>query len=195
MICYKPSDHVLITSNNLDFFYICYQHLLDEHFASHGPDPKYDQLVKEKNALSLLVEELSAQVQKAKPSVFSNIPGFKSNQSTDNKKEASSKDTPAKDYNQLVNDKQENEAKLQQVTQQVEQFKFKQYKLNQDFYKMRVKLYINKRVNEKRMKDMNNPGFFPSTPTNVPGSVGGLEGLGGLGGPGGLDFLNPLGSQ
>lgn len=161
MICYKPSDHVLITTNNVDFFYICYQHLLDDHFATHLPNEKYDSLIKEQNALKLLVEELTDQAEKAKPSFFSNVPGFKAKEE---------EKTPKKDYNQLLKDKQENEGKLQELDLKIKLFKFKLYKLNGDFFKMRIKLYINKKVNEKRLKDMNNPGFFPSTPTNNPGN-------------------------
>lgn len=165
MICYKPSDHVLITNNNLDFFYVCYHHLLDEHFASHIPNDSYNNLIKEQKALQLLIDELNDQAEKIKPSILSNIPGFKLKP----KLKEDTPDSSKPNYDQLIKDKQENEKKLTELNDKISQFKFKQYKLNGDFYKIRIKLYINKKMNEKRMKEMNNPGFFPSAPKNAPG--------------------------
>ncbi|EGV63799.1 hypothetical protein PSN45_004132 [Yamadazyma tenuis] len=162
VICYKSSSSVLVTTNSVDFFYVCPSHLADEHFAVHSVNDAYNALVKEKDELVELVTQLKVKIEKNKPSVFAKLPGFSSSNEGDKDKDKDKTNT----YETLTKEKEIHEKKLQQLDTDIANFKFKDYVLNNDIFRMRLKNYINKKINEKRLKDMHNPGFFPAAPTS-----------------------------
>lgn len=153
MICYKPSVNVLITNNNVDFFYICYSHLNDETFASKCENEEYHKLVKRRKALEILIEELDKKLVENTPSMLSKIPGF-----TD--KEKTQKQTEK--YKEISTDKDKYSNEVKEVKQQIDDFKFKKFQLHNNVFKIRLRNYINKMVSQKKMKDMSEPGYFPS---------------------------------
>ncbi|CAH6719559.1 hypothetical protein CLIB1444_02S11342 [[Candida] jaroonii] len=154
MICYKPSVNVLITENNADFFYICLSHLKDDSFASNITTEEYDQLVKKKEALELLLKELEEKKANSKPSMFNKIPGMSDKEQSTKQQEK---------YDNIKTEIETNDKELQSLKTEIDNYKFKKYNLNNDVFRIRLRNYINKKVNEKRMKELNEPGFFPST--------------------------------
>lgn len=162
-ICYKPTPAVLITADNLDFFYVCLAHLKDEYFASPVLPDEYNELKKQATETTELLKLLELDIAKNKPSVFNNIPGFKS----DNAKDAALK------YENLVKEKEIHDKKLTSLEQQIKDFKFKNYVLNDDMYKVRLRAYINKKINEKRLKEISSENYFPSVPSGTPKTTGG----------------------
>lgn len=159
VVCYKPTPDVLITSNNLDFFYVCLSHLKDENFAVPMQNENFSQLTKLRDDLISLITKLSNDIEKKKPSAFSNLPGFKKD---DKDKEV---------YDNLIKEKQLHDKKLDDIKRSISEFQFKEYSLNDDIFKIRIKSYINKINAEKRAKEISNSNFFPTAPKNIPGSM------------------------
>lgn len=159
-VCYKPSSRVLITNNNQDFFYVCPSHLKDSSFSKPIPSQAYNDLESEKSKLETELKELNKSVEAKRP-------GFTSyfKKSTPNDNEKDNKDS----YEELVKRQKSLQQDFNTLTTQINQFQFKMYCLNDDMYKIRIKNYMNKKMNEKRLKNMARPGFFPSVPGKTMG--------------------------
>ncbi|KEF61816.1 uncharacterized protein A1O9_03386 [Exophiala aquamarina CBS 119918] len=57
-ICLKPSEKVLITPNNKDFFYICASHLSDRGFASPVVDAEAEAAKKKKELMDKEIQKV-----------------------------------------------------------------------------------------------------------------------------------------
>lgn len=157
-ICYKPTPAVLVTADNLDFFYVCLNHLNDEYFATPILPDDYNDLKKQVSETTELLKLLELDISKAKPSLFNNIPGFKSDDSKD----------LALKYDNLIKEKEIHQKKLESLEEQIKNFKFKNYVLNDDMFKVRLRAYISKKMNEKRLKEISSENYFPSVPSGPP---------------------------
>lgn len=53
---------------------------------------------------------------------------------------------------------------MEELSQKIENFLFKQYNLDNNIYRNRVRSHIQAKVNQKRQQELQKPGFFPSAP-------------------------------
>lgn len=179
-ICYKPTNCVLITLDQIDYFYVCSTHLKDtKAFCSpvYGSDREevrneLRKLEDRQRNLDLLIKEKSG--------TWNKIMGWGSKKGTDEKKDSKdskdSKEEPSqpksgkeksleelrKELNDLIKERRGAEEKLNQIEQNV-----KQFILNKDIYKMRLNKQRKKVVAQKRTEQILVPDFFPSIPDNL----------------------------
>lgn len=187
-VCFKPTTSVLLSSNKVDFFYVCPNHLKDESYAKPIYPDSYNSLIKEKIELQGDLSTLNADLKLVEPYVWnklmSNIPGFKSKQSTANDKDNNNDDDGDKNkdsgkelekstsksnkekYEQLKQKIKENNKQLTDIDSKLVNFEFKKFKLNNDIYKIRINNLIQSKFKQKKAKEISTPGFFPSVPRN-----------------------------
>ncbi|KAK6203022.1 VPS4-associated protein 1 [Scheffersomyces amazonensis] len=173
-ICYKPTPTVLLNDNKLDFLYICASHLKDDNFAVHLPNQEYDKLIEVKNGLDKKIETLKEQAELVKPYMINKLmtdylPGFgkKDKDGNDKDKEVKIPKTNDEKYNAFQTQIQESTTKLVETNEQISNFKFKTYKLNQDIYRSRIINYnkvLAARARSQRIQS--DPSFFPTAPSN-----------------------------
>ncbi|RLV92383.1 hypothetical protein JA1_003256 [Spathaspora sp. JA1] len=155
VICYKPSTTVLVSENQGDFFYSCPQHLLDEHFASPIHPQDYLDLVKEKEQLEIKKIELNKDIELEKPYLWNKVSEYWSK--SDDKKEQTKFEKLNEELKQVLQ-------KLTDKEKEINEYKFKVYKLNLDIYKNRLMLNQKKKFNKERYEKIHQEGFFPSAP-------------------------------
>ncbi|KAI3402330.2 hypothetical protein KGF56_004900 [Candida oxycetoniae] len=187
LICYKPTTSVLISENQVDFFYTCNAHLLDTQFTDPVHPQAYYDLAKEIEVLKQSVEKLKVEVDSEKPyfwglnQYWKNGGGSGSTESKsestskngnddDGNKEKSTNKTPAsKDvskYELLKSKLKEQSNSLQEKETQLQQFKFKNYTLHQTIYRNRLMAFQKRKYNKERSEKIQQKGFFPSAPTH-----------------------------
>lgn len=168
VVCYKPTQTVLLAANKVDFFYVCAAHLKDSSFASPVHPEKYTQLLenrKEKEKSLVLARE---KVELNKPYAWDKIVSSVSWKSKD-KDAKDDKDKAGKEtYESMVKNHEAAKKELAELNEQIANFDFKTFKLDKDMYKGRVNSYIQTRVKAARQKEMQNPSFFPSVPSGTP---------------------------
>lgn len=185
-ICYKPTTTVLVSSNNADFFYICSSHLKDKAFAEPIHLEDYTALKKELNELESQIRSMTKRAESIKPyswnKVMNNL-GW-SNSYEEEDKETSIKAGTQKDgspdkvetsevsnaqkksYDELIKETKELRKKLTQVNESIASFKFKNFKLDTNVYRMRINSVLQAQNRLKRQKEVQNPGFFPLAPSH-----------------------------
>ncbi|KAI5967405.1 hypothetical protein CANMA_003048 [Candida margitis] len=186
-ICFKPATTVLLAENNLDFFYTCVQHLLDAQFASPIPSEEYTELKKTVDNLTQKVDTLKKEVDAAKPylwgistywskdkptetSKLSDKDKSKSNgtESENNKQKEGEKGggTSGHKYETLKKQLNTTETELNNKQDELKNFKFKKYTLNQQVYRNRLMSHQKKKYNKERSEKIQQAGFFPSAPNH-----------------------------
>lgn len=69
-------------------------------------------------------------------------------------------------YEKLKNELKEVMKELDEKNKLILEFKFKQYKLNQDIYKNRLMIHQKKVYGQQRAVKIQQEGFFPSAPSH-----------------------------
>lgn len=160
IICFKPSTTVLLADGNGDFFYTCQQHLQDEQFANAIHPQEYIDLVNSQKELTFKKSQLEKDIELVKPYIWNKVTEYwKDNKKKDGKEEGSK-------YEKFKNELQEVIDDLEKKTKSILEFKFKQYKLNQDIYKNRLMNYQKKVYGQQRASNIQKDGFFPSAPSH-----------------------------
>lgn len=184
-ICYKPTTTVLVSSNNADFFYICSSHLKDKAFAEPIHPDDYLAFKNEKNELESQLRSLNKKADLIKPyswnKVMNNLGWSNSSEEgeTTKEKHGSEKDelvsksesfeaskAKKKSYEDLIKESKELGKKVTQLNDSIASFKFKNFKLDTNVYRMRINSVLQAQTRLKRQKEIQNPGFFPLTPTH-----------------------------
>lgn len=167
-VCYKPTTSVLVASNQGDFFYICPAHLKDGSFSSPIHPESYAKLLTEEKELEKKVVVANETAEANKPYSWNKIMtsmGWKSTKTTEEASKDAETKTKEKTYEALLAELIELKKQLATLKESIANFKFKNYKLNGDIYKMRINNHIQARVKAKRQQEMQDPSFFPSAPT------------------------------
>ncbi|CUM56075.1 uncharacterized protein AC631_01456 [Debaryomyces fabryi] len=171
-LCFKPTTTVLISQNKVDFFYVCPLHLKDEHFSSPIHPDEYKELETKKGELGRKIEESRKRVERLKPytwNFLSSMLGSKKAEGTDQDKDKdkdkdTEKDKGKESYESAKQDLKGLEGELNEINSGISNYKFKDYTLNKDIYRMRTQNYVQSKVRAKKQQEMHKPGFFPSTP-------------------------------
>lgn len=157
--CYKPTNTVLLSSNQKDFFYVCEQHLKDETFATAVQPEEYKELIKEKAKLTGDLAQWKYDMDKIKPYAWTKLV---SNLSLSKEKDGKENE----EYKELSIKIMANNERLNQLNEQIKNYKFKQYKLDKDIYKIRINNFIQMQMNKKRQQKIHSTNYFPSVPQN-----------------------------
>lgn len=169
-VCYKPTSKVLISENKADFFYVCPSHLKDSSFASPVHPSEYQDLVKKKASLVIKIAEIEADLKNLGYNwdFVSKIPGFskKEEKTTETKGDSDLPKIPSKTSKSLNEDLTTAKTSMDEVSQSIANFPFKQYNLDKDIHRNRVRAFLQVRANQKRQQELQKPGFFPSAPTH-----------------------------
>ncbi|CAN3478861.1 VPS4-associated protein 1 [Diutina catenulata] len=156
-VCYKPTPNVLITDNNVDFFYICEAHLVDPQFASAIKPDEYHELVKTRIDLEGKIDKTTQERYKHKPYMWQKV--------WSSKPKEEDKDKPAADkYGELTKELEQQESELEETRKKIDGYKFKNYTLNDSMYKVRLNNYNNARAAKARKAKIESAGFFPDVP-------------------------------
>ncbi|CUM64417.1 uncharacterized protein PRCAT00002020001 [Priceomyces carsonii] len=184
LICYKPTTTVLVSQNKSDFFYICRGHLSDKGFCEVIYPQEYQELQIERQKLKGQLEEKRKEMESAKPFGWNKlISNFKSSSSDTNQTskdqvksaEADKSDDPSKvkssekiedRYKALQISVKKLEARDGELTRSIENYQLKNYRLDKDIYKNRLRSHARVHLNHKKKQEISQPGFFPSAPSN-----------------------------
>lgn len=164
IICYKPATTVLLAEGNGDFFYTCQQHLKDEQFANSIHPQEYTDLVNSQKELITKKTQLEKDVELEKPYIWNKVTGYWKNDKE--KSEDSKNNDNLSKYEKLKNELKEVMKELDEKNKLILEFKFKQYKLNQDIYKNRLMIHQKKVYGQQRAVKIQQEGFFPSAPSH-----------------------------
>ncbi|KAF3989650.1 hypothetical protein FT663_02744 [Candidozyma haemuli var. vulneris] len=167
VVCYKPTQTVLLAANKADFFYICAAHLKDVSFASPVHPERYNELLEQRKTQEKSLVQAREQVELNKPYAWDKLVswGKKKDKDEDTKDD---KDKPKKSYESHVSHLEQVKKELGETNDQIAAFDFKCFKLDKNMYKARVNSHIQARVRSARQKEMQNPSYFPSVPTGTP---------------------------
>ncbi|KAI5957138.1 hypothetical protein KGF54_000066 [Candida jiufengensis] len=175
LICYKPTNVVLITENNADFFFICNSHLLDESFAKPIESKEYNDLKNEVDNLEKQLTEVNKKIEETKPYLWGinywskdKKKNDKDDKEKENKENKESKEDKSKanSHESYKSKATEIEKNLSTKKEELQNHKFKHYNLNSTTYKNRLMLNQKKKYNKERSEKIQTDGFFPSAPTH-----------------------------
>lgn len=169
LICYKPTTSVLLAGNKGDFFYVCPGHLKDESFSRPIHPESYTKLLNEQKELEKKIVTANEVAEANKPYSWNKIMtsmGWKTDKKSEDTTKSAETQAKEKTYEALLAELNELKKQLATLKESITGFKFKNYKLSGDIYKMRINNHIQARVRAKRQQEMHNPSFFPSAPTN-----------------------------
>ncbi|CAK7913280.1 VPS4-associated protein 1 [[Candida] anglica] len=163
-VCYKPTVKVLISDNKVDFFYICSSHLKDTSFANAIHPEEYENIVKEKAKLIIKVTDLESEISKLGYNwdFINKIPGLGSK----DKDKVEVKESDKKDAKTLQLELSKARTEVEEFTAKLKDFPFKEYNLDQNIYRNRLRGHIQVKANQKRQQELSKPGFFPSAPSS-----------------------------
>lgn len=169
LVCFKPTTSVLVAANSADFFYICPSHLNDETFSSAIHPESYTKLLGDKADLEKKIVAANEKADANKPYSWNKIMtsmGWKNEKNQD--KEATTDESKAKEktYEALLAEAADLKKQLATLNDAIATFKFKNYRLNADIYKMRINSHIQAKVRAKRQQEIQSGSIFPSAPTN-----------------------------
>ncbi|RCK57923.1 hypothetical protein Cantr_06577 [Candida viswanathii] len=167
VICYKPATTVMLAEGNGDFFYTCQQHLQDDQFANAIHPQEYTDLVSLQKELTSKKTQLEKDVELEKPYIWNKVAGYWKD---DKKKKLEDGESKAEEagskYEKLKKELWDVTKELDEKTESILEFKFKQYKLNQDIYKNRLMAHQKKVYGQQRAAKIQQEGFFPSAPSH-----------------------------
>lgn len=172
-LCYKPTSMVFVSSDNLDFFYICPGHTRDTNFSSPIHSDAYKKLIAERKLLEIKVERANEKAESCKPYSWNRF-ASKIGWTETPKEDAKDKLKPdEKSYEALLNESNDLKKELAETVSAIEAYKFKKFVLNKDIYLMRINKYVqNKttaRKQQERQQELQDPSFFPLAPTGALG--------------------------
>lgn len=169
LVCYKPTTCVLLAGNKADFFYVCEAHLKDELFSTPVHPEAYKKLQNDAKDLEVKITAADEKAEANKPYSWNKIMtsmGWKNTKEPDAKSDNPETKTKEKTYEALLAELMDLKKQLATLKDSIATFKFKNYTLNGDIYKMRVNSHLQARARAKRQQEMQNPSFFPSAPTS-----------------------------
>ncbi|OJJ87062.1 AAA-ATPase Vps4-associated 1 family protein [Aspergillus glaucus CBS 516.65] len=159
-ICYKPSNSVLITPDNKDFFYICPAHLKDRNFCSAVVDTAGAE-AKVKEAL----QQRKKEKEKEKKGEESKEKNGEEKKDADKDK---GKDKDARSDEKERDDKIESlkkQEKGQGNTPTDDSDSSRVFSLHKNFYQMRIDRLRNVEMAKRNRQRLQDPSLFPSVPS------------------------------
>lgn len=169
LVCYKPTTSVLLAGNSADFFYVCPGHLKDESFSIPIHPDSYTKLLSEKAELEKKVVEANSKADANKPYSWNKIMtsmGWKSEKKLEEDSKSDDAKVKEKTYEALLDEASDLKKQLATLNDNISTFKFKNYRLNADIYKMRINSHIQAKMRAKRQLEIQSGSIFPSAPTN-----------------------------
>ncbi|GME83713.1 unnamed protein product [Ambrosiozyma monospora] len=190
LICYKPTDTVLITLNSKDWFYVCDVHLSDSNFcdvvymddSNNDKMKDLEKLVNDENAIlkkikhfETLKEQKNNQFNKFKSYLWSNkkdddkdSKGKDDGKGKDKEKDSGAAST-AKGSDMTIAElntkiKELNNKDLKAAKDEIANFSktFRKYRLSTVFYKNRLMLDYKKQKRIEQQKKLQDGTLFPS---------------------------------
>lgn len=143
--CYKPTDSVLVSSDNSDFFYLCEAHLKDAQFATPIHTRQYLEAQKRRAELDQEIKQLKLKFDEknryATWDKFVNKLSLSGAGHKDKEKDADSSGKP-ETHKELKKESEENEIEnLEKDSSTLDSIlnqKPRTFKLNQDIFKIRL---------------------------------------------------------
>ncbi|KAL3427696.1 hypothetical protein PVAG01_01205 [Phlyctema vagabunda] len=161
-ICYKPSTSVLVTPENKDFFYVCAIHLKDRGFCN----PIIDEAAvaakkkKEMDEEVLRVKEEFEEKQRKKKEKE------KEEKEKEKDKDKDNEDDKKKDSKDAGKEKEDTK-KTADSTPILEE-EPRTFALQKAFYQQRLDKKRNAEIAKRNQQRLQNPGFFPQVPKDLP---------------------------
>lgn len=175
-VCYKPTTLVLVSDNKQDHFYICASHTDDVQFATPVHPQEYVELLDDQKRLKEKVSQLEKDIESVKPymwnKVVNNIPGWSKSEPAKDTSTAGVANPKSNDdkYKLYQGQLTETTLLLAEVDAKISGYKFKNYVLSRDIYKIRINNYLQVKARQKRQQEVHSAGFFPSVPTTGVGA-------------------------
>ncbi|KAF2653388.1 DUF1742-domain-containing protein [Lophiostoma macrostomum CBS 122681] len=167
-ICYKPSTSVMITPDSKDFFYICVGHLSDRGFCLPDAEEAAAAEARKKK------EEMDREIEKVKKE-YEEKQTLKREKRKE-KDKGKDKDTKKQDDEEDKEDEKAKNDKIQQLSKTKDEAQAdlppRIYRLNKNFYQMRVDRMRNAELAKRNRERLKNPTLFPSVPNGDPSSSG-----------------------
>lgn len=169
LVCYKPTTSVLLAGNSADFFYICPGHLKDESFSTPIHPEAYTKHLGDRSELEKKIVVANEKADASKPYSWNKIMtsmGWKNDKKQEEQPESEESRAKEKTYEALLAEASDLKKQLATLNETIATFKFKNYRLNADIYKMRINSHIQAKVRAKRQQEIQSGSIFPSAPTN-----------------------------
>lgn len=159
-ICYKPTTTVLITDNQVDFFYVCSSHLSDAQFATAIKPTEYQDLVKKRVELESQIDKTTQERYKHKPFLWNKVWGLKKPKEDAKEGDADSGDKYAK----LTKELEAQQKELEATKLSIASYSFKNYQLDDLMFKVRLNHHTQSQAARLRQQKIEQGGFFPEVP-------------------------------
>lgn len=174
LICYKPSSTVLLNSSNMDFFYVCPQHLKDEQFAKAMHSEEYKETNQKKTELEAALIRKRKRLEELKPGwSFWKIGTNKmerkqrENETKDLQSDNNSEPQDTKEtYDSVQQEVKDLQGKLKNTNEWLANYRPKQYALDSQIYKMLLLQRTQGRVRAKQQREKLQEDIFPEVPKN-----------------------------
>lgn len=164
-LCFKPSTTVLISQNKVDFFYVCPLHLKDEHFCRPVHPDEYKELETKRDELETKIGRTRKRVEELKPYAWNILASMGSKAEPDKAKDAGdNQDKPKETHESAKQEVRKLEGELVEINAGISNYKFKEYILDKDIYRMRTQGHAQTKIRAKKQQEMHKPGYFPSAP-------------------------------
>ncbi|EYE97913.1 AAA-ATPase Vps4-associated 1 family protein [Aspergillus ruber CBS 135680] len=167
-ICYKPSNSVLITPDNKDFFYICPAHLKDRNFCSAVVDTAGAQAKGKEEALAREIEKVKREYEEKQQRKKEKRKEKKDGEEKKDADKDKEKDKDAKSDEKERDDKIESlkkQEKRQGNTPTDDSDSPRVFSLHKNFYQMRIDRLRNIEVAKRNRQRLQDPSLFPSVPS------------------------------
>ncbi|PVI07796.1 DUF1742-domain-containing protein [Periconia macrospinosa] len=171
-ICYKPTESVLITPDNKDFFYICTGHLSDGGFCRPDADEAAAAAArKKKEELDREIENVKKEYEE-KQKLKREKRKEKQKEKDKDKDKEKEEETKKSEEEQDKDDAKKKDDKIKELSQSKEQAQVELgpriFTLQKNFYQMRLDRIRNAELAKRNRERLNNPSNFPSPPSNLP---------------------------
>ncbi|CAI6338590.1 unnamed protein product [Periconia digitata] len=171
-ICYKPTESVLITPDNKDFFYICTGHLSDRGFCQPDADEAAAAAARKKK------EELDREIEIVKKEYEEKQKLKREKRKAKQKEKEKDKDkgkdgeTNKTDEQEDKDDEKKKDDKIKELSQSKEKAQDdlgpRIFALQKNFHQMRLDRIRNAEIAKRNRERLSNPSNFPSPPSNLP---------------------------
>jgi hypothetical protein len=168
VLCYKPTEVVLITANKKDWFYVCSVHLKDKNFATLSycdhtglsKENEWKDLCNKVNSLQLEIHKMEREREKENRWLNS----IKWNRNKDNDKDKNENEKSLKDDDKNVKSIKDVKIELDNANNELENFEkaYVHYKLESVFYRNRLIIDFKRRKQIETQEKLKRGELFPS---------------------------------
>ncbi|KAK7205462.1 VPS4-associated protein 1 [Myxozyma melibiosi] len=178
IICYKPTNAVLVSEDGKnDFFYTCKVHLTDSGFAIPVTNPAAEAAKRKQAALALEIEKVKKEWEKKQGNRKTERERKEKERSKEKERDKKKEAEDDKAENTLdKRDKAEHKEQLAKLETQKEEAEkeaaaeVRIFNLNKAIYAMRINNWRNIQRSKKTAELLRKPGGLPSVPSSLPGT-------------------------